>query len=329
MVQPLPTLDLDALDAFVRVADLRSFTRAAEALGTTQSTVSLKVKRLEASVGRRLLERTPRLVRVADGCGPFLEACRTVLRGRDELLATLRTQDRLRLSLGISDQAAGRDLPAVLNRIAGADPDLLLDVHIGGSRELIDRFDRGSFDAVVVRAEDDRRPGETLVEEAYAWVAAPSWRWPPGLPLPLATLAEPCGVRSLAIRSLDNAGLPWRDAFVGGGVAALGAALAAGLAVSVLALRVAPPGLVDVGAAFGLPALPRSRVVLQSRVTQPRLAAALRGLAAGFRGTAEAGSSAQRTGGAYMSPPLSQDALGPRGSFRAEPAPRLRSKISP
>lgn len=284
MVRPLPALDLDALDAFVRVAELKSFTRAAAALGTTQSAVSLKVKRLEAGLGRRLLERTPRLVRLAEGADPVLEAARDLLRSRDGLLATLGRQDRLRLSLGISDQAAGRDLPDVLNRMTGADPDLLPDVHVGASRELLDRFDRGAFDAVVVRAEDDRRPGETLLDEPYAWVAAPSWRWPPGVPLPLATLAEPCGVRALAIRSLEGAGLPWRDAFVGGGVSALGAALAAGLAVSVLALRVAPPGLVDVGEAFGLPPLPRSRVVLQSRVTQPRLAAALRRLAAGFRG---------------------------------------------
>lgn len=284
MVQNLPALDLDAVEAFVRVAEFSSFTRAAEALGTTQSTVSLKVKRLEASVGRRLLERTPRLVRVAEGCDPVLQACRELLRSRDGLLATLHRQDRLRLSLGISDQAAGRDLPVVLNRITSADPELLPEIHVGASRELIDRFDRGSFDAVVVRAEDDRRPGEVLVEEAYAWVAAPFWRPPPGVPLPLATLTEPCGVRGLAIRSLDDAGLPWRDAFVGGGVSALCAALAAGLAVSVLAPRVAPPGLVDVGTTFGLPPLPRSSVVLQSRVTHPRLVAALRRLAAGFRG---------------------------------------------
>ncbi|RYC33079.1 LysR family transcriptional regulator [Lichenibacterium minor] len=284
MVHLAPTLDLDALEAFIRVAELRSFTRAAEALGTTQSTVSLKVKRLEESLGRRLLERTPRLVRLAEGCGAFLEASRDLLARRDVALATLAVRERRRLTVGISDQAAGRDLPSVLVELAEADPDLLLDLHIGASRDLLDRFDQGRFDAVVVRGEDDRRPGEVLLEEPYRWVASPSWRWPGGFPLPLATLAEPCGVRALAIRSLDGAGLPWRDAFVGGGVAALGAALSAGLALSVLALRVAPPDLVDVGETFGLPRLPPSRVVLHSRVADVRLSTALRRLAAAFRG---------------------------------------------
>jgi DNA-binding transcriptional LysR family regulator len=283
MSEPLRAIDLDALAALLRVADLRSFTRAAEALGTTQSAVSLRIKRLEAGVGRRLLERTPRSVRLAPGCEAFLEAARALLGQHDHLLTMLGGRDVARLRIGISDQAAGRDLAAILSRLASTDPDLLLDVRIGMSRDLLDRYDQGEVDAVVVRQGDDRRPGEVLVDEPYGWMASPSWRWDPTKPLPLATLAEPCHVRSLAVRTLDQAGIVWRDAFIGGGVAALGAAISAGLAVSALAPRVAPADAVEVGAAFGLPALPKSSVVLHSRVSDPRSAAALRLLAAGFR----------------------------------------------
>ena len=68
-------LDLDSVAAFVMVADLRSFTRAAEAAGVTQSAISLKLKRLERQLGRRLIERTPRLVRLsADGAGSTVPA---------------------------------------------------------------------------------------------------------------------------------------------------------------------------------------------------------------------------------------------------------------
>jgi DNA-binding transcriptional LysR family regulator len=55
-------LDLDAVRAFVRIADLGSFTRAAESMRTTQAAVSLKLKRLEERLGCRLVERTPRSV---------------------------------------------------------------------------------------------------------------------------------------------------------------------------------------------------------------------------------------------------------------------------
>jgi len=60
----MKALDVEAVQAFVLAADLNSFTRAAEALDTTQSAVSLKLKRLEERLGRRLLERTPRRVRL-------------------------------------------------------------------------------------------------------------------------------------------------------------------------------------------------------------------------------------------------------------------------
>ena len=58
-------LDLDAVQAFVRIAELGSFTRAAEAAQTTQSAVSLKLKRLEERLGCRLVERTPRHVQLS------------------------------------------------------------------------------------------------------------------------------------------------------------------------------------------------------------------------------------------------------------------------
>ncbi len=61
----MKALDIEAVQAFVLVADLSSFTRAAQAMETTQSAVSLKIRRLEDGLGRRLLERTPRLVRLS------------------------------------------------------------------------------------------------------------------------------------------------------------------------------------------------------------------------------------------------------------------------
>ena len=61
-------LDISTVQAFVLVAELQSFTRAAEALGTTQAAVSMKLQRLEAVVGKRLVERSPRTVRLTAAC---------------------------------------------------------------------------------------------------------------------------------------------------------------------------------------------------------------------------------------------------------------------
>ena len=73
------TLDIATIKAFLLVADLQSFTRTAEALGTTQAAVSLKLQRLETLLGKRLVERSPRAVRLtADGAG-FLDRARALM----------------------------------------------------------------------------------------------------------------------------------------------------------------------------------------------------------------------------------------------------------
>ncbi|OXI31642.1 LysR family transcriptional regulator [Burkholderia sp. AU16741] len=275
----MKVLDLDAVRAFVLVADLASFTRAADALGTTQSAVSLKLKRLEAHLGKPLLARTPRVVKLAADGENFLPAARALLDAHERALGAIST-GTARLSLGVSEHVAVPDLPAVLTSLHRQDPGLSLEMHLGASTSLLPQYDERRFDAVIARhepGEDPPRDDATpLFTEPLAWLAAPDWAPRAGEPLPLAVLAGPCGVRAAALRALDRAGLPWRERFTGGGVAAVAAAAAAGLAVCPLARRVAPRTLVDVGAKFGLPALPQSQVVLYSRVRDARAAAALR-----------------------------------------------------
>lgn len=280
----MKALDLDTVQAFVLVADLASFTRAAEASGTTQSAVSLKLKKLEQRLGRRLIERTPRSVRLSGEGAVFLDRARDLLAAADRAVAVEAAH--LQLSLGISEHAAGPELPVLVARLNGYDPSLRLDVRLGLSGQLLDQFDAGELDAVVVRREAGRRDGEKLLQDRFGWFAAPTFVRRVGEPLRLATLAKPCGVHALASRSLDAAKIKWVEAFVGGGIAAVAAAVTAGLGVAALAARLAPPGSLDIGPSAGLPKLPRSDVILHSRLSDPRLSGAVRTLAAAFRAAA-------------------------------------------
>jgi DNA-binding transcriptional LysR family regulator len=104
-----------------------------------------------------------------------------------------------------------------------------------------------------------------------------------GEPLRLASLAASCGVRNIATRALDGAGIGWIEVFLGGGMTAVTAAVTAGLAVGALAHRVVPRGMVDVGGKLALPPLPSSEIVLHTTLSDQRSRGALRTVSAAFR----------------------------------------------
>jgi len=275
-------LDLSTVQAFLLVAELQSFTRTAEALGTTQAGVSLKLQRLEATLGKRLVERSPRAVTLTADGSAFFNHARTLMEAHDRAVSGQQMTQQV-LSLGISDHAAGPELVPMLERLNAASLQLSFAVTIGFSRAMLDRYDAGNLDAVIVRREGSRRGGEKLAEDTFGWFAAPRPSWTGRGRLPLAMLAPPCGVRTLAVRALDKAGITWTEAFIGGGVTAVAAAALAGLAVAPLARRLAPPGLVDIGPQLKLPALGASSVMLYSKISDSAKLAALRTLAATFR----------------------------------------------
>jgi len=278
----MSTLDIDTVQAFLLVAELHSFTRAAEALGTTQAAVSMKLQRLEAVVGKRLVERSQRAVTLTADGAAFLPHARALMAAHDRALSGERPAPQ-QLSLGISDHAAGPELVPLLERLHVMSSQLALSVTIGFSREMQDAYDAGKLDAVIVRQEGSRRGGEKLTVDEFGWFATKRFAWHRGESLPLATLAPPCGVRAIAARALDKAGIGWSETFVGGGVTAVAAAALAGLAIAPLARRIAPAGLIDIGPAHGLPSLGASKVMLHSKVSDPTKQVALRTLAATFR----------------------------------------------
>jgi DNA-binding transcriptional LysR family regulator len=282
----MKALDLEAVQAFVLTADVKSFTRAAEAMDTTQSAVSLKIKRLEEGLGRKLLERTPRLVRLSADGSAFLEPARHLIAAHHGAIGAFGLEQR-RLVVGISHHIVGGELPMLLKRMSNAEPSLVLEMRVATSREALEDFERGTIDAaIVLRHDNRRRDGETILEEAFAWMAAPDFEHRTGEALRLATQAEPCSVRSMAIDALKTAGISWTEVFVGGGVATTGAAVSAGLAVAALGRRVAPLDVIDVGAKFGLPPLPSRDVVLHSSVSDRATKNSLKALAATIRATA-------------------------------------------
>lgn len=103
---------LNAMLAFVRVAELASFTRAAESLGQPKASISLQVQQLENQLGARLLHRTTRRVQLTQDGQACYERCKDLLADADEIAAMFQLdagqlRGRLRVDMG---QALARDL---------------------------------------------------------------------------------------------------------------------------------------------------------------------------------------------------------------------------
>src|SRR5262245_18993742 len=104
-------MNLENVRAFLKVAELRSFTRAAEHLRLSKARVSAQVRDLEAEVGGRLLQRSTRSVRLTGDGEQFLVSARRLVGDADELAAMFQAPSTLRGQVRI-DRPVGyaRDL---------------------------------------------------------------------------------------------------------------------------------------------------------------------------------------------------------------------------
>lgn len=89
-------LDLRLVRCFVVVAEHRHFGRAAEALHTTQPSLSRQIRRLEQQLGVRLLDRTTRGTHLSEAGEVFLPLATGLLRAAGQAMAQTRAAARPR-----------------------------------------------------------------------------------------------------------------------------------------------------------------------------------------------------------------------------------------
>lgn len=274
---PLTNIDIDLLRSFVEVADSGSFTRAAERLLRTQSTISLQIKRLEDALDRQLLERSPRAVRLTPEGETFLDYARRMLALNDEMVARVAEPHLAGLiRLGTPEDFATTHLPQVLARFARTHPDVALEVTCDLTLNLLERFRDDAFDLVLVKREPTAGEGGVRVwREPLVWVAADhDLVQKPGV-LPLVVSPAPCVYRKRATEALDRAGRDWRIAYTCGSLAGAQAAVRAKLGVTVLPKEMAPAGLAVIDGGDGLPNLHDTEIALLSAAPLSRPAARL------------------------------------------------------
>jgi DNA-binding transcriptional LysR family regulator len=265
-----PPLDLELLQAFVAVADLRSFTRAATALNRTQSAVSTQIKRLEERLGVALFHRTTVSVDLSMAGEGLLGYARRILLMNDEAIDHVRGH-RIHGSvrLGVMDDYGTLLVPGILARFAAGHPLVHVHMETGLTGTMVDRLGE-AFDLVIAMhpagapAESPAGPGEGIFlrREQPVWATGASHPVLDISPLPLALYPSGCLFRKWAMAALDAAKIPWRLAFVSHSLAAVEAVAAQGLAVTVVKRGTFPARLRPLSERDGMPPLPAAEIRL-------------------------------------------------------------------
>jgi DNA-binding transcriptional LysR family regulator len=127
-----------AMRVFVKVAELQSFTRAAEQLGIPKATATTAVQDLEALVQAKLLHRTTRTVKLTSEGTSFLERCKDVLSDIEEMESMFQTgsaQIKGKIRVDMVSSLARDVLIPNLPKFLDAHPGIEIEV-VGSDRKL-------------------------------------------------------------------------------------------------------------------------------------------------------------------------------------------------
>ena len=161
--------DLNDMLWFLAVAEERSFTKAAAQLGTSQSTISHTIKKLEARMGLRLLTRTTRSVvpteageRLIRSLAPRIEEIETEI----DALMEIRDKPSGYVRITLSDHALQSVVWPKLRTVLKNYPDITVELNSdNGFRNIVEE----KFDAGV-------RLGESVDKDMIAVRIGPDWR---------------------------------------------------------------------------------------------------------------------------------------------------------
>ena len=272
-------LDIDQLRTFLAIADGGTFTRAAEAVHKTQSAVSMQMKKLEETVGRPLFERDGRSSRLTEDGERLVDYARRIVRLSAEALASFAEAELAgRVRLGVPDDYADRYLPEILARFSHSNPRVEVTVVCEPTPNLVERIGTADLDLAIITHVDTHGPASVIRRERLLWVTSNRHTVHQTDPLPLALGRAFCSWRQAATLALDSIGRPHRVLYSSWNSTAVGAAVLAGLAVSVLPESGIRPGMRILGASDAFPALPSCKIaLLRNRIEASPLADALAG----------------------------------------------------
>jgi DNA-binding transcriptional LysR family regulator len=267
---PARSFDMDLLRTFWWVRETGGFTAAARRLNSTQSTVSMQIRRLEDQVGTTLFQRLGRQVQATTDGERLASYAGQLLALNDQAWNDMTSAELSgRVRLGIPDDFAFY-LPDVIREFREQYPGVDLQVTCDLSVTLMNRLSADQLDLAVVTRHPRTPGGHLLRRERLVWVGAPDQQPERQDPLPLSLFPRDiCVFRERALSALSEAGRDWQVVYTSNSLTGQQAIVGAGLAVTALIPSMISPQLRQLGEEADLPELPNVEIALHRRPGRP------------------------------------------------------------
>ncbi|MBO6555692.1 MAG: LysR family transcriptional regulator [Pseudomonadales bacterium] len=163
-------MDIDSLKAFLAVAEVGSFSQAADRMHLTQPAVSKRIAQIEQQLDARLFDRIGRTVTLTEAGHSLVARANIILQQVEDAERAIRNlsgQVSGQLSLATSHHVGLWRLPRVLNNYVTKHPDVTLDLHFMDSEVAHERIVQGELEMAII----------TLAPVSHErLIAEPIWR---------------------------------------------------------------------------------------------------------------------------------------------------------
>jgi DNA-binding transcriptional LysR family regulator len=243
MMVNIPT---ELLRTLVSVIDLRSFTKAAQALGVTQPAVSAQIKRLQMLLGSDILDKSAPGVSLTPTGEMIVNHARRLLSINDQILGLATPRPRSQtIRIGVPGDFVSPHLPWTLAEFRNRWPETMFTVRTGRSHELLDDFQQGQLDIMIRLSPTPSPDARHQWSEETVWIRGPRLPFGQHDRIPLVTFGEECVFHRIAVETLQKCGRSHETVYMSGSTTGLAAAISAGLGVMALARsRTGTPGLI-------------------------------------------------------------------------------------
>ncbi len=175
-------MDIRALEVFCRIVELKSFSKAAEAVYLTQPTVSGHIKVLEEFVGVKLLDRLGREVLPTKAGELLYGYAKQILALRNQAIQALEEYKgslKGHLVIGGSNIPGEYVLPALLGTFKARYPEISITLKIADSREIVRGVLEGTYElgAVGAKFDDGQLIYLKLLEDELVLALPPGHAW--------------------------------------------------------------------------------------------------------------------------------------------------------